>query len=253
MPAEPARRRAPPRTLEVIRKHALTPHMLRVTLGGPGITGFPEDSDGGYIKIHLGDGEGHSDTSRVRTYTVRRFDGRNIDVDFVLHESDGPAARWAQSCRPGDTIKVGGPGPRKSVDPSADWVLIAGDMSALPAICANIERMSPTAKGFALLEVIGDEDRQDLRAPEGLQVKWLVNPDPETENSVLFDAVRSLAWLPGRPCVWVAGEFNQSLAIRSYLKAEHGVTRDHMYASSYWQIGHTEDGHRINKRNAAED
>ena len=224
--------------------------MLRVTLGGPGLADFPADSDGAYIKLRLAEPEGVDGKPLVRTYTVRHYraDSQELDVDFVVHESDGPAVNWAQNCKPGDEIKVGGPGPKKLLDFEADWFLLVGDMSALPAISANIERMGPDAKGFALLEIIHDDDMQELDSPPGLQVDWIVNGEPERENTVLLDRVKALQWLPGRPYVWVAGEFSQSLAIRSLMKSARNVHRKNMYASSYWQIGQTEDGHKISKR-----
>jgi NADPH-dependent ferric siderophore reductase len=249
------RKRPPPRSLEVRRKEAVTPHMLRVTLGGPGLAGFPDDSDGAYIKLRLADPDGEAGKPLVRTYTVRHYDAElhELDVDFVIHESDGPAVNWAQTCEPGDEIKVGGPGPKKLLDFSADWFLLVGDMSALPAISANVGRMGPDAKGYALLEIIHEDDRQALDSPRNLQVEWIVNSNPERENSVLLDRVKAIQWLPGRPYVWVAGEFSQSLAIRSLMKSQRRITREQMYASSYWQIGQTEDGHKISKRKITEE
>lgn len=248
------KKRPPPRTLEVLRKSLVTPHMLRVTLGGPGLEGFPGDSVGGYIKLRLAEPDSEADKPVVRTYTVRHYDAalKELDVDFVVHESEGPAVSWAQSCEPGDVIKVGGPGPKKAVDLAADWFLLVGDMSALPAISANIESLGPDAKGYALLEIIDEADKQSLDLPNNLHVEWIVNPEPERENSVLVDRAKSLPWLPGRPYIWVAGEFSQSLAIRAFMKSDRDVTREHMYASSYWQIGQTEDGHKVSKKDVAD-
>jgi NADPH-dependent ferric siderophore reductase len=238
----------------VLRRESVTPHILRVTLGGPGLDGFPDDSDGGYIKLRLAEPESTDGKPSVRTYTVRRYDmkAQELDVDFVVHESDGPAVNWAQSCRPGDKIKVGGPGPKKLLNQEADWFLVVGDMSALPAISANLERLPADAKGYALLEIIDEADKQSLKVPDGLQLEWIVNGDPERENSLLFDRVKALEWLPGDPYIWVAGEFSQSLAIRKLMKTEHKIARDQMYASSYWQIGQTEDGHKVSKREVAD-
>ena len=249
------RKRPPPRTLEVRRKKLVTPHMLRVTLGGPELEGFPEDSNGGYIKLRLAEPDSDAEKPVVRTYTVRHYDvdACEIDVDFVIHESDGPAVAWAQSCKPGDEIKVGGPGPKKLLDFEADWFLLVGDMSALPAISANIERLGPGAKGYVLLEIIHEDDKQALDSPPDLRVDWIVNSDPESPNKVLLDRVKALHWLPGRPSVWVAGEFSQSLAIRKLMKSERNVNREQMYASSYWQIGQTEDGHKVSKREVADE
>ena len=146
-----------------------------------------------------------------------------------------------------------GPGPKKLVDYSADWFLLVGDMSALPAISANIEGMPEDAKGFAILEVIEEADRQNLKAPAGLEIQWVMNPQPEEPSERLLNAVKALEWRPGRPSIWVAGEFSAALGVRSYLKKERGVDRKDLYASSYWQMGKSEDEHRVSKRNAPDD
>ena len=247
------RRRSPPRTLEVVHKDMITPHMLRVTLGGSGLRGFPDDPDSAYIKLRLSRPEGGEPV--IRTYTVRHYDPQRseLDIDFVVHDADGPAINWARSCEPGDRISISGPGPKKLVDYTADWFLLVGDMSALPAISANIEGMPANAKGYVILEVIDEADQQPLPVPGALEVKWIVNSHPDRGNTYLLDAVRDLEWLTGRPSIWVAGEFSQSIAIRKFVKKKRNVKRDAMYASSYWQIGQTEDGHRVSKRNAESD
>lgn len=246
-------KRPQPRTLNVLRKQKISAHMLRVTLGGDGLDGFPDDQDGAYVKLNLPSRDNDAD-SVVRTYTVRHYRAeiKELDIDFVLHDVSGPAADWARQCQPGDNIRLGGPGPKKMVDHSADWILFVGDMSALPAISANLECLPSHAKGYALLEIIDEKDKQDLPVPKNITLNWIVNPHPDEENSYLLDAVKSIQWHDGHPSVWVAGEFSQSLSIRTYLRSQRGIQRQQMYCSSYWQIGKTEDGHRISKRQAAE-
>ncbi len=224
--------------------------MLRITLGGDALSSFPVHEVGGYVKLALQD----NDEEKLRTYTVRNFNPQSLelDIDFVLHEETGPAAQWAKNCQVGDEIDIGGPGPKKMVDTKADWFLIAGDMSALPAASVNLEALPDDARGYALLEIISADDQQELNIPEGIEVQWLVNPHPEQANTMMLDAVKALSGLTGTPYFWVAGEFTQSIDIRKYLKAEYSINRKDMYASSYWQIGQTEDGHKINKRKHGE-
>ena len=170
------KKRPPPRNLAVIRKAYVTPNMLRVTLGGSELASFPEDSEGGYVKLQPA-APGDSDKPLLRTYTIRSFHPPTADseaelnIDFVTHEGEGPAAKWAMDCAPGDIIKVGGPGPRKSLDHTADWFLLVGDMSALPAISVNLERLPEDAFGHVLLEVISPDDRQPLNVPPGMRVR----------------------------------------------------------------------------------
>ena len=251
-----AKKKSPSRQLTVLKRSNVSPHMLRITFGGPGLQDFPDDQDSAYIKLLMTDPpEDSGERPVVRTYTVRHYDAEahELDVDFVLHDSEGPAANWAKNCVPGDTIKVMGPGPTKLVDYTADWFLLVGDMSAIPAISANIEGMPDDAKGCAILEIIEEADRQDIRAPAGLDIQWVINPQPEVPNERLLDAVKAQEWPSGRPSIWVAGEFSAALGVRSHLKKERGVSRKDMYASSYWQMGKSEDEHRVSKRNAADD
>ena len=113
-----------------------------------------------------------------------------------------------------------GPGSNKLVDFTKDWYLFAGDMSALPAISANIEKLPADARGYAVLEIVDELDKQDLPFPEHLDVSWVLNPHPEQENSYLVDAVRRLDWLTGNPAVWVAGESNIVRLLRQYFRDE---------------------------------
>lgn len=240
-----------PRQLIVVRKALITPHMMRVTLGGSQMEGFPRDRASANCKLLL-----PSDDLKpaVRTYTVRRHrcESAEVDIDFVLHADQGPASNWALSVEAGERVGFAGPGRAKLVNNNADWFLFAGDMSALPAISANIEQLPQSAQGCALLEILAEDDRQPLDFPEGLQVEWLVNPEPCKSGSALCDAVMARPWLPGRVAAWVAGESGTTKAIRRYLKQERNVPKEDLYASGYWQIGLTEDRHQLVKREEAE-
>jgi NADPH-dependent ferric siderophore reductase len=48
----------------------------------------------------------------MRTYTIRRLAGDQLDVDFVLHGDNGPASRWALRAQEGDAIQISAPNAR---------------------------------------------------------------------------------------------------------------------------------------------
>ncbi|GLX12176.1 siderophore-interacting protein [Pseudomonas straminea] len=242
--------RPAPRTLQVIASTQVTPHMLRVTLGGGEIDSFPADQESAYIKLMFT--APGSDKNLVRTYTVRQQRVDQFDVDFVLHEDAGPASQWAMAARPGDSILVGGPGPKKLVDNSADWFLVIGDMTALPAISVNLEQLPADARGHAVIEVIDAQDIQPLRHPAGVELHWLINPHPGQNPQLLVDHVRQLAWLPGRPSIWAACEFSGMRALRQHFREERQIDRKDLYISSYWKLGSSEDQHKTVKREDAE-
>ena len=90
-----------------------------------------------------------------------------------------------------------GPSGAYAPDPAADWHLLAGDESALPAIGAALEALPANAIGKAFIEVAGPEDEIPLTAPEGVEVSWvyrggradLVGEDRAGDFAPLIEAV----------------------------------------------------------------
>ncbi|MBR9908959.1 MAG: siderophore-interacting protein [Gammaproteobacteria bacterium] len=240
-----------PRELEVLATADITPHMRRITLGGSGMATFPQEDQGGaYIKLVFPQQGGAKPL--LRTYTVRNQREGEIDVDFVLHDAPGPASRWATQAGVGDRILVGGPGPRKLINSDGDWCLFVGDMTALPAISVNLELLPADTRGYAVLEVLHEEDIQPLRAPQNLQLVWVVNPDPDPEGRVLAERIAALPWLEGSPAVWAASEFNSMRELRRCFREVRPVEKKLRYISSYWKMGISEDQHKIDKKRDAE-
>jgi NADPH-dependent ferric siderophore reductase len=177
MTETPTKGRTPPRSLQVRRAELVTPHMRRITLAGDDMAGFPVGSDGAHIKVFLPrPGQDRpvlptlgpkgpvwpppEQRPITRTYMVRRFDATagELDIDFVLHDDAGPASGWAARAKPGDFIGIAGPGGPDRAVMGADWHLLAGDLSALPAIAATLETLPAAARGFAFIEVPDSRD-----------------------------------------------------------------------------------------------
>lgn len=242
--------RPAPRTLQVIASRYITPNMLRLTLGGAEIATFPGDQESAYIKLIFPGEDGVKDL--MRTYTVRHQRADELDVDFVIHGDGGPASNWAKRARPGDDIRVGGPGPKKLVDNSADWFLLVGDMTALPAMSVSIEQLPADARGYAVIEVAEEGDIQPLAHPPSFALHWVINAHPGKDSRMLVNRVRQLGWLSGRPSVWAACEFSEMRELRRYFKEERQVARQDLYVSSYWKCGSSEDQHKVVKREDSE-
>ncbi|WP_180897253.1 siderophore-interacting protein [Martelella soudanensis] len=245
-------KRPEPKLFEVLSAEQVTPNMRRVSIGGPAMAAFPAGQDGGYVKLML---PGADEKPLLRTYTIRSQSAEALDIDFALHGiggGGGPAVSWAQDVNPGETIRVGGPGPAKTLPPGADWYLVLGDMTALPAIAVNLEALPDDAVGDAVIEIQTEDDRQDLRHPEGVRLHWVINPEPGHQPEMFEQIVRSLAWRKGRVYAWSATEFEVMRRVRTYLRGECGLGSDQLYISSYWKQGLGEDQHRVVKRADAE-
>lgn len=251
----PPAQRPAPRDLIVLANRQVTRHMQRLTLGGPGLADFPPGREGGYVKLMLPPAAG-TERPLVRTYTIRDQRPGEIDVDFALHGAGdgslGPATRWATAAQPGATILVGGPGPAKPLPPGFERYLIAGDMTALPAISVNLERLDRGARGLAVITILDETDRQEIDHPSGVELVWLVNPEPGTHSGQLADHLRAAGWPDERVYAWAASEFSAMRALRAYLHEERGLGREQLYISSYWKHGDTEDLHKQAKRADAE-
>ena len=123
-----------------------------------------------------------------------------------MHGDSGPASKWASSVQIGDSIEIAGPGPAILAAP-ADWYLFVGDMTALPAIAVNLEKLPPESRGLALLEINSSEDIQDLIKPDAFEVKWIINSNPLNGCEDLIQAFSCVDIKGENPYAWVAGEF----------------------------------------------
>ncbi|MEM9582435.1 MAG: siderophore-interacting protein [Pseudomonadota bacterium] len=252
--------RSGPRLLTVKTAFYLTPNMIRITFAGPELAGFPTGREGGNCKLLIPEpGETRhdfatrmSDGSRPtrRTYTVRSFreDLLELDIDFVAHGENGPASRWASHAKPGDFLGFMGPSTPKVTHFNADWYLVAADPSAIPVAAATLEAMPRDAKGVAIFEVTAAEDRQEIDIPEGIEVHWLVHPDPNSPSTAQEELIRSLPWPEGRVQTCIAGESGVIRGLRVFLMNEMKLPREDVYLSGYWKIGLVEDQHQQAKR-----
>lgn len=245
VPDRPTRPPRPEHDLTVVSTEQIGPHLVRVVLTGESLAGFgaAEHTDA-YVKLRFTDAQGHPLT---RTYTVRAVDreARLLTIDVVTHGDVGHAGPWAQRAKGGDRLVVTGPGSGYAPDPQAAWHLLAGDLSALPAIAAALEAMPADAVGVALLEVEDDGDVVPLRAPGGVDVRWLVNPATD-DVAFLARAVDGVEWRDGVQ-VFAHGERESIKAVRRVLR-DRAVPREAISISGYWARGRTEDVFQAEKR-----
>src|ERR1051325_8338282 len=161
-----------PKRVRVLSKHDLTPQMVRIVFGGEELAGFGagEFTDH-YVKLRITP-PGESET-RTRTYTVRDWDGARLTIDFIVHGDEGVAGPWAASAEPGDELMLLGPGGAYTPDPRADWHLMVGDASVIPAISASLQRIPAGVPVHVLIGVDGPEEEQPLSSSGDLQLTWL--------------------------------------------------------------------------------
>lgn len=209
--------------------------MRRVTLTGPQLQEFtnsgfdlPEFVSTGFddhVKLVFADGcpiaealpiqRAHSidwtdsGVTLTRDYTPRRFDAAlgELELDFVRH-GDGPAATWAEAAAVGDSLHILGPKSSLVLPSDVEWMLLAGDETALPAI------------GRYLDERPGD-------------VPAIVVASSGAE-SALVGAVMARELPAGTGYVWVAGESRSLLPLRRWCARDRGMPKTHVNITGYW-------------------
>jgi NADPH-dependent ferric siderophore reductase len=262
---------APARTDRPVRRQLLvqveevtqiTPHMVRIVFGGAGLDGFGAGAySDHYVKLQVpppgADYSAPFDVEeirasrpkelwpRTRTYTVRAWDAerRQLTVDFVVHGDVGVAGPWAAAAQVGDQLQLQGPGGAYTPDPDADWHLMVGDPSVIPAISASLARIPAGRPVIVLVQVDGPDDEQPLQSPGALTVSWLHGDAQDT----LADALRALEFPAGSVHAFVHGEAGAVRAVRRHLLAERGLPKEALSVSGYWKRERTEDGWREDK------
>ncbi|MBN1091870.1 siderophore-interacting protein [Blastococcus sp. TML/M2B] len=299
-----------PFAVQVARLVRLSPTFLRVTFTGADLDEFSTNGYDQRIKVMLPlPGRGIDDCPAdpdwygawraqpedrrmpLRTYTIRalRPELREIDVDFVLHGATGPASAWAESAAPGDEVVLIGPNARfpgptggfewhPPVD--ASCLLVAGDETAVPAICAIVESLPAGQRARVLLEVPEAGDALNVAAPDGVEVTWLpratgagapaprgalltaavadavadladdLAPSPavaledvDVDSGILWEVPTELTAPAGSSGVyaWLAGEAGVVKALRRHLVQTVGVDRRSVAFMGYWREGRTSD------------
>jgi NADPH-dependent ferric siderophore reductase len=263
MTETPTRPRRRPKTTTVLETERLSPHLIRVIVGGEDLDGFGvgEFTDH-YVKLHIpppgAEYDAPFDTEevkerypreqwpRVRTYTVRDWDpeGLRLTLDFVVHGDEGVAGPWAAGAKPGDVLQLMGPGGGYTPNPDADWHLMVGDLAAVPAIAASLPRVPAGAPVHVIIEVPGPEDEVALDTPGELRLTWLHG---DGTGDALAAAVRDLEFPAGDVHAFVHGEAAVTREIRRHLVVDRGVPREELSASGYWKAGRDDEAWRAEK------
>lgn len=249
------------RIASVISNTRITPKMARIVLHSPGFEGFQSLAYDDHVKLFFAPENGELvmpvpgpngpelpegvERPEGRDYTPRYFDAASnqLTVDFVIH-GDGIATRWAERASPGDKVGVGGPRGSFVVKGQADFYLLAGDDTALPAIGRRIEELPEGAKVLAFVEVDSDAERQKFQTASELDLTWITR-DPSRPGSRLVEHVEAAALPEGNGYAFIAGESDMSKRLRTHLVEQCGFHPDHVKAAGYWRAGDANfyDGH----------
>lgn len=237
----------------VTRHQVLTPGMVRLTFAGEELADFRPTGIGdeylrlffpneetGEVVLPIIDGQGNwsyqdgKPPVRCATYTVRRFDagGREIDIDFVVHEG-GVASEWAQKARPGDPMIINNPRGLYAPPEDIAWQLLMCDATGLPALARILEETPRHVTTRLIIEVVGPQDQQALPFHPGATVTWLHGGNGMAPSR-LHEVMPALKLPPTPGYIWVAGEQKAVRTIRKYVRQDLKLPAERYKLVAYW-------------------
>ncbi len=241
---------------EVVASRRLTPHLLRVELGGEGLRGWsssgspderlvvvlPEAGSRTVVApTTMPDGTQDypdpDDQPPMRSYTVRAWDAETprMVVDFVVHEG-GVASTWAQAARPGDVVYVTEAMGWYRPPADAAWQLLVADLAGLPALARAVEELPAGTRAYAVAEVPGPDDRVEVASAGDVTWSWVVGSGNDVGPSRLAARVAGFEAPEGPGYVWFAGEASTSRAVRKHLRHDRGWSGPRCTTLGYWRL-----------------
>ena len=214
---------------QVLRRERLADHLVRLELGGPGLagwqsTGVPDEWVGLVVPGQF----------QSRYYTVRSWDGSSLVLDVVVHDV-GLVTEGAtrEDGVVGETVTVTEPRGSFAMPDGAAWLLLVGDLTALPAIARISERVAGAVPTRVWAEVPDDPAVLAPYLPDAGHVAWTPAPGPGA--SALAEVVEAIEWPEGDGYFWMAGESAQMRAIRKHLMRERRLPSSAYDVMGYWR------------------
>ena len=243
--ASPARPRKGVRTTATVTAvRQLTPHMIRVSIGGEALAGTdPTPFPDRYVKLVMAEPTEPEGRPVLRTYTIRAVTEAGWDIDVVTHGDVGHGGPWAQRVQPGDEVSFVGPGGDYAPSPDVPWHLLAGDESALPAIAAACEALPDGAVAHVFVEVSDASEEQPIVSVANLHLTWV----HRSAGANLVDVVQAAELPDGTPHTFLHGEAGCVRDLRRWARAALGVPRELLSASGYWRRGRDDEHWRAEK------
>ncbi len=237
------------RTLEVRQVKRTAPRYQLVTFGGDDLADFetlsptdhvgiiPPSSRGELVLPDVEEGRLRWPDERppMREYTVRRFDSAagELDVRFLMHGS-GAVSDWAAIAQPGERVGVVGPRVSKVMPDGYPNYLLAGDLTAIPAISRWLSVLPEGATAQVVIAAGDEDDVIELRCAQPISVRWLTAGGSSVADQLPL-ALAALELYAPDTWAWVAGEALAMREVRRVLLQKPGLSNETMKVTDYWR------------------
>ncbi len=247
-------------TAEVTRAEQLSPHIVRITLGGDRLEHWRDLGFDQWFRLalpisdetrfdRLGDRfdmRGYlryltlpkSSRPAIRNYTVREYRAETgeLDIDFVVHGAAGIAGPWAAGLPLGAPVALIDQGCGYRPVAGAERVVLAGEESAMPAVLGILRDLPRASTGVAVIEIPDAADRQPDEAPAGVELRWVVRSAGARPGAVALEELRTVCPVAEPVSAFLAGEQRLATEGRRYLVNDCGIPKSAVDFTGYWRL-----------------
>jgi NADPH-dependent ferric siderophore reductase len=216
----------------LIDKKQIAEHTFHLTIQGEALKSL-RYTPGEHLRILVGVDRDTSMQNKVRTYSVWRYDSTNGLMDLaVCTHSSGIGSRWVQELAIDSTIYFTGPKGKFTIDPSGDYYVFVGDMSAL-AHLYEINRHLPASKPVISL-VYADQEVDffpDLTGNKPFSFYQL----PQNPASTIIEQLDSLTKKqPGNGMLYVGGDSRICVTLNHHFRRSLGWKNGQIKSKPFW-------------------
>lgn len=231
--------RTPTWVAEVHSVEDHSPSLVRVELGGAGLDGFVslgEPDEACVFEFPTPVATPGLVPNAGRWYSLHEVGPNRMTIGIVRHPG-GLASDWAEHAKPGDTLRITRQKSWFRRPESAQWQILVGDITAMPAIARIVTETAHRVPTTAVIEIPHPGDEQPWPEAGNADLRWVHNPDLGPAPSRLDQLVRELELPPGDGYVYVAGETAATRAARRHLRQERKLPIDQFGVVGYWRRG----------------
>ena len=219
------------RRVTVLGTQRLPGSLVRVTLVGEDLVGFTSLGPEDHVKVffELDGGVAARDYTPSEFRPIGPTSGPELDIDFVVHGTEGPASAWAASAAPGVELQFGGPRGSRLAPGGFRNILLIADPAGLPALRRWIRASAGETPTRALLFGGASADYLDEVETTDALVEVL-DADHDLLHVVAAQDVDADTF------VWAAGEASALVPVRRHLKS-FGLPKENLSLHGYWKRG----------------